>query len=150
MEIIDRVKGAMAGYLEDKGIELVDITYRREGNGMVLRVLADTPQGITMAECEALNNYLSETLDRENVIEEHYTLEVSSPGLDRPMKTSRDFERSLGRKIEVTTYAAIDGRKMHEGALIGIDKETIVLESGGISVVIPRNMIARSQLKIEF
>lgn len=150
MEIIGRVKEVMSGYLNEKGIELVDITYKREQGGMVLRILAETPEGITMAECEALNNYLSETLDKENVIDEHYTLEVSSPGLDRPMKTDRDFERTLGRKVEVTTYAAVDGRKFHEGTLLGMDRENIVLESGGVSVVIPRSMIARAQLKIEF
>ena len=67
MEIVDRVKELLAPYLEEKGIELVEMTYRREQGGMTLRVLAYTPQGITIAECEALNNYLSELLDKENV-----------------------------------------------------------------------------------
>lgn len=150
MEIVDRVKELIAPYLEEKGIELVDMIYRREQGGMTLRVLADTPQGITVAECEALNNYLSELLDKENVIEEHYLLEISSPGLDRPMKTDRDFERSLDRAIEVTTYEPVDGRKTHEGRLIGLDKENIVIETGGVSIVIPKKSIAVARLKIEF
>jgi len=150
MEIVDRVKELIAPYLEEKGIELVDMIYRREQGGMTLRVLADTPQGITVAECEALNNYLSELLDKENVIEEHYLLEISSPGLDRPMKTDRDFERSLDRALEVTTYEPVDGRKTHEGRLIGLDKENIVIETDGVSIVIPKKSIAVARLKIEF
>ena len=72
MEIIDRVKALIESYLEENGIELVDIIYRREQSGMVLRLLVDTPEGVTIAECEALNNYLSETMDREEVIAEHF------------------------------------------------------------------------------
>ncbi len=149
MEVMDRVKELIADYLEENEIELVDITYKREGGGMVLRLLVDTPQGVTIAECEAVNNYLSELLDLENVIEEHYLLEVASPGLDRPLTTERDFERVVGKTLEATTYEPIDGRKAHEGKLIGMDKEKIVLESSGVSTVIPRRLIARARLKIE-
>ncbi|MBI5143450.1 MAG: ribosome maturation factor RimP, partial [Candidatus Omnitrophica bacterium] len=86
----------------------------------------------------------------EDLIAERYTLEVSSPGLDRPIETDRDFERTMGKDLEITTYAAIDGRKSHRGRLIGIDKEKIVLETNGISTVIPRDKIALARLKIEF
>jgi ribosome maturation factor RimP len=149
MEVTERVKALVRGYLDDNGIELVDIVYRREQGGMVLRLLADTPQGITIDECEALNNYLSETLDKEDVIQEHYTIEVSSPGLDRQLKTDRDFERIIGKDIEVTTYEKIDEKKAHTGRLIGMDKEKIVIESDGVSTVIPRRSIAVARLKIE-
>jgi len=150
MEILDRVGELVAPYLAEHGIELVEITYKRMQEGMTLRLLVDTPAGVRMDECEALNNFLSETLDRENVIEEHYLIEVSSPGLDRPMKSDRDFERHLGKDIEVTTYEAIDGRKTHEGRFVGMNKEEIVMERGGVSVVIPRNKIALARQKLEF
>ena len=149
MDVIDSVKSLIAQYLEENGIELVEITYRRGQGGMVLRLLADTPAGITIAECEALNNYLSEALDKENIIDERHILEVASPGLDRPIVTDRDFERSMGKALEARTYEPIDEKKAHEGKLIGMDKENIVLESGGISAVIPRQKIARARLKIE-
>ena len=97
-----------------------------------------------------MNNYLSELLDKEDVIPDSYTLEVASPGLDRPIATDRDFERAMGRTLEVTTYEPIDMRKTHEGILIGMDKEKIVIESRGISVVIPRDKIARARLRVEF
>lgn len=150
MEIIEHVKELIAGYLEEHNIELVDITYRREQEGMVLRLLVDTPEGIKIRECEELNNFLSEALDKEDFIAERYTLEVSSPGLDRPIRQDRDFERAMGKELEVTTYAPIDGRKSHTGKLIGIDKENAVLEANGISTVIPKDKIAVARLKINF
>ena len=150
MEIVDRVKSLIERYLEKNGIELVDVIYRREQGGITLRLLVDTPQGITIAECEALNTYLSELLDKEDVIEGHYVLEVASPGLDRPITTDGDFKRVMGKEIDITTYEPIDMRSTHEGRLIGMDKENIVIESGGISTVIPRAKIALARLKIEF
>jgi ribosome maturation factor RimP len=150
MDIADRVKALVDNYLQQNGIELVEIMYKRQSGGMVLRLLVDTPQGISIDECERLNNYLSELLDKEDVIPDSYTLEVASPGLDRPIATDRDFERAMGRTLEVTTYEPIDMRKTHEGILIGMDKEKIVIESRGISVVIPRDKIARARLRVEF
>jgi ribosome maturation factor RimP len=150
MEITDRVKELLSGYLDTNGIELVDIIYRREQSGMVLRVLVDTPSGITIDECEGVNNYLNGLLDKEDAIKERYILEVSSPGLDRPIKSDRDFERSIGKALELTTYEPIDGRRAHEGLLVGMDKEKIVIESEGVSTVIPRVKIAMARLKIDF
>jgi ribosome maturation factor RimP len=150
MEIIDRVREMAEVYLKDHGIEIIDIVFRREGPVLVLRIVADTLEGITVSECTGLNKFLSEALDREDVIQDRYTLEVSSPGLDRPIKTDRDFERSMGKELEFTTFEAIDGRKTHEGMLIGIDKENVVIERQGISTVIPRIKIALARLKIDF
>ncbi|MDD5495739.1 MAG: ribosome maturation factor RimP [Candidatus Omnitrophica bacterium] len=150
MEIVDQVRELAAGYLEENGMELVNITFKREQQGMVLRLLVDTLAGVTLDECEALNNFLSEALDKDNVIDEHYTLEVSSPGLDRPIKTDRDFERVMGKDLDITTYERIDDKKAHQGKLMGMDKENIVIESKGISTVIPKNKIARAVLMIEF
>ena len=150
MEITDRVREIAEVYLKDHGIELIDIVFRREGPVLVLRITADTPEGITVSECTGLNKFLSETLDREDVIQDRYTLEVSSPGLDRPIKTDRDFERSMGKDLELTTFEAIDGRKTHEGVLVGMDKDNVVIERQGISTVIPRSKIALARLKIDF
>jgi ribosome maturation factor RimP len=148
MDIIEKVRHLAEPYLARNGMELVEMTYRREQGGMVLRLLVDTPEGVTVDECEALNNFLSETLDRESIIDERYTLEVSSPGLDRPLKTDRDFERAIGREIEVSAYEAVDGRKAHKGTLIGMDRGNIVIESAGVSTVVPKVKIAMARLKI--
>jgi len=150
IDITEQIKELVAPYLSENGVDLVEITYRREQGGMTLRLLVDTPEGIKIAECEDLNKYLGELLDKEEVIGEHYLLEVSSPGLDRPIKTDRDFERALGKDLEVTTYAPVDGRKTHEGRFVGMDKDKIVIESGGVSIVIPRTSIALARLNIKF
>ncbi len=150
MEIIDRVKEIAEVYLKEHGIELIEVVFRRENNGLVLRIVADTADGITVSGCTGLNKFLSEVLDREDVIQDRYTLEVSSPGLDRPISTDRDFERSMGKELELTTFEAIDGRKTHEGLLVGIDKDNIVIERQGISTVMPRSKIALARLKIDF
>ncbi|MBN1526962.1 MAG: ribosome maturation factor RimP [Candidatus Omnitrophica bacterium] len=151
MEIIERVRELVSGYLRQNDTELVDITYKREQQGMVLRLLVDTPAGITIDGCEAINKFLGELMDKENLIEGHYVLEVSSPGLDRPIKTDRDFERAMGQGLTVTTYEPVDGKKAFEGKLMGMDKEhnAIVIEKDGISVVIPREKIAMARLYIE-
>lgn len=150
MDITQRVQELLETYMNDHGIELVEISYKKTQEGMTLRILVDTPNGIRMDQCEALNHYVGEVLDRENIITEHYVIEVSSPGLDRPMKTDRDFVRNVGKDIEVTTYEMIDGRKTHEGCLIGMDAGTIVIEREGVSTVIPRNRIALARLRLDF
>ena len=149
-EIAEKVQELVKSYLKAHEIELVELIYRREQGGMVLRLLVDTPERISIEECGALNNYLSEVLDKEDFIQERYTIEVASPGLDRHLKTDRDFERMMGSDIEATTYERIDGRKTHAGKLIGMDKENIVMESGGVSTVIPRKSIAVARMKVEF
>lgn len=151
MDTIEKVvQELIADYLVEHDIELVEITYKRMQGEMTLRLFVDTSNGIRMDECEALNHYIGEVLDRDNVIAEHYVIEVASPGLDRPMKSDRDFERNVGKDIEVTTYEMIDGRKTHEGRFIGMDKENIVIERDEVSTVIPRNKIALARLKLEF
>jgi ribosome maturation factor RimP len=150
MEIADRVKPLIESYLQENNIELVDIIYRREQGGMVLRLLVDTSEGVTIAECEALNNYLSEALDKEEIIGEHYTLEVASPGLDRPLVADRDFIKAMARELDIKVYEPLDGRREHRGKLVGMDKENVIIESGGISTVIPRVKIAKATLKLEF
>ncbi|MDD5680941.1 MAG: ribosome maturation factor RimP [Candidatus Omnitrophica bacterium] len=150
MEVIERVNELISRYLEENKIDLVDITYKREQGGMVLRLLVDTPEGVTIAECEALNNYLSEVLDKGNVMEEHYLLEVSSPGLDRPLTTDKDFARSMGKVLDITVYEPIDGKRAYAGLFIGMDKDNIVIEAGGVSTVIPKAKIAKAKRKIEF
>ena len=118
MEIVERVKALIADYLNENSIELVDVTYRRESSGMALRLLVDKAEGIRLSECEGLNNFLSTRLDEENLIDERCAIEVSSPGLDRHLKTDRDFGRVLGKRIEIDTCEPVDGKRHVVGTLI--------------------------------
>mgnify|MGYP001587088384 CR=1 FL=1 len=150
IKIIERIKELIGPYLDATGIEPVDMTYRRESSGMTIRLLVDTPEGVRIDECEAVNKALSELLDKEDFISERYVIEVSSPGLDRPIRTDRDFERSIGKKLDLTTFGPIDGRKTHSGILVAISDAEVILASGGLSAIIPRDKIAMARLKIEF
>lgn len=150
MEIVERVREIASGYLDEHGIELVEIIYRRESGGMVLRLLVDKESGIALSDCEALNNFLSERLDAEYVIDHRYTLEVSSPGLDRPLKTERDFERVLGRELDVDTYEPVVDKRHIAGKLIGIEPDAIEVVSSGARIRIPRAKIAVARIKITF
>lgn len=150
MDIVTGVRGILSPMTERRKVEIVDITYKREGPTMVLRILLDKADGITIDECGQVNKELSELLDKENIIiDEHYILEVSSPGLAKPIKTERDFRRALGKDVKVTTYAPIDGKNVFIGKLLGIRNSTIVLEDNeGISTEIPRAKIANARLEI--
>ncbi|MDD5439458.1 MAG: ribosome maturation factor RimP [Candidatus Omnitrophica bacterium] len=147
MTIIDRITELAVPLVEKQGAKIVDITYTREGHTNVLRLLVDKGGGISMRECGAINSNLSLALDEANIPEEQYILEVSSPGLDRELKTARDFEWALGRKVKVTTSAPIGKENVFVGDLVGSAKEAIVLQSKeGIATEIPLAMIAKARL----
>ncbi len=149
MEVIERIRELLEPIANERKFYIVDITYRREGGKLALRILADKEGGITMRECAGLNNELSELLDGENIIEEEYLLEVSSPGLDRKLKKDEDFLWAVGRRIKVTTYAPLDGKNVFSGVLVGLGDGTVVLEENGISAEIPREKIASAKLAIK-
>lgn len=109
--------------------ELVDVEYVREAGTWYLRAYVDKPGGITIDDCELVSRAFSELLDKEDFIEESYILEVSSPGLSRPIKKDKDFQRNLEKVIEVKTFKMIDGTKDFEGVLKSFDKENFVIET---------------------
>ena len=115
--------------IDEKDFEFVDCEFVKEGNNYYLRVFVDKPGGITIDDLESISRPLSDKLDEKDFIEEQYILEVSSPGLGRPMKKDRDFERNLEKVVEVHLYKAIDGEKMLVGALKAYDEDTITIES---------------------
>lgn len=149
--VLDKVKETLEPLISGMGAEVVDISYRREKGEMVLRVLVDKPGGITLGECAGLNNKLSEALDRENIIEEHYVIEVSSPGLDRPIKTKEEFGRAMGKVLNVSTYMPFEKKRNFQGTLMGLGENYIVLEDeDGVSRQIPIEKIAGARLHVVF
>ena len=146
-DIIDKVKPIIYNILQNNEIELIDITYRREGRGNVLRIFADTASGITAAECARINELVGEALDREDIIGERYLLEVSSPGLDRPLKTKADFVKELGKKVRIHTYAAIENRKEFTGTIEEVkDEDVFIVTDKGLKVRIAFDKIASARL----
>lgn len=137
--------------MEANGFELVDVEYVKEGGTWYLRAYIDKPGGIAIDDCELISRALSDELDAQDFIEDSYILEVSSPGLGRPLKKDRDFERSIGQEVEVRTFRAIDGQKEFTGILKNYDKDSvsIALEEE-TELKFARNEIALIRLAFTF
>ncbi len=109
--------------------ELVDVEYVKEGSTWYLRIFIDKEGGITVDDCEIVSRAFNEILDKEDYIEDAYILEVSSPGLGRPLKKDKDFERSIGDEIEIRLYKAIDKQKEFVGILKSYSKDEVTIET---------------------
>ena len=137
--------------VEDKGFELVDVEYVKEGGNWYLRAYIDKPGGITVDDCEVISRSLSDKLDEEDFIEGAYILEVSSPGLGRPLKKEKDFVRNMGQEVELRTYRAIEKQKEFRGILDAYDKSSITLEvEEGEKLVFDRSNVALVRLAFDF
>ena len=140
----------IAPILQENGFELVDMEYVKEGSSWYLRAYIDKEGGITIDDCELVSRAFSELLDQEDFIEDSYILEVSSPGLLRPLKKDRDFQRKLGQRIEIKTFAAVDGKKEFEGVLKSFEKDSITVETEEGEKVFQRNALALVRPYVEF
>ena len=140
----------LAPIVDSKGFELVDVEYVKEGGTWHLRGYIDKPGGITVNDCEAVSREFSEKLDEKDFIEDSYIMEISSPGLDRPLKKEKDYQRSLGRLIEVRTYRPIDKRKEFCGVLTAYDADTVTIEEDGIGITFQKKDTALVRLAIDF
>jgi len=119
----------IAPILAENSFELVDMEFVKEAGSFYLRAYIDKEGGITIDDCELVSRAFSDKLDAEDFIDESYILEVSSPGLLRPLKKDRDFQRKLGERIELKTYRMVDGSKDFEGILKAFDKTEVTVET---------------------
>ncbi len=137
--------------MEEHNFELVDVEYVKEAGTWYLRAYIDKEGGITVDDCEVINRKLSDWLDEEDFIEESYILEVSSPGLGRPLKKEKDFARSIGKEVEVKLYKALNKQKDYTGVLEAYDKDTVTLGmEDGSQIVFDRPDIALIRLAFDF
>lgn len=113
--------------LDANHLELVDVEYVKEGSDYYLRIYADKEGGITIGDCEIVNRALGDLLDQEDYIQDAYILEVSSPGLTRPLKKENDFKRSIGKIVEIKTFVKINDCKEFEGELTAYDEDTVTI-----------------------
>ncbi len=149
-EIVQQVGMLLQPIASRLGLEIVDVQQAGEWRHTILRVLADRPDGgITVAECTEVNEALSRQLDLYDLFEHPYTLEVSSPGLDRPLKTDQDFRRFAGRRAEITTYAPIEGQRRFRGMLLGVLGDAVAVRIDGRQVHLPKAQIAQARLVVE-
>ena len=139
--LLAELQAIIDDYIKSRGLELVDIIFRQEGKDLYLRILVDWPQGgITIAECASLNNELSALLDEKNIIERRYILEVSSPGLDRPLMTINDYARALHRRVRVFLAEPVNGKLEWTGEIDDAAEGVIILkaDSGAVRVEIEK------------
>jgi ribosome maturation factor RimP len=148
-EIADRIKALADRIVFNEGLELVDIEYRRESRGWVLRLYLDKEGGVTLDDCTRISQEVGRTLDVEDVIETPYTLEVSSPGLTRRLKTEKDFKKYQGSLIKVKTVDPIENRRQFKGKLLGVSEERIEIEIEGGVFQIPLSNVGKANVEFQ-
>lgn len=137
--------------VDEKGFELVDVEYVKEGSNWYLRAYVDKEGGITINDLESVSRILSDKLDEEDFISDAYILEVSSPGLGRPLKKDKDFDRNMGNEIEVHLYRAVDRQKQLVGLLKAYNADTITIENeDGSETDIDRGNVSLVRPTIDF
>jgi ribosome maturation factor RimP len=126
------------------GLELVDVEMVKEGRARILRLYIDKPGGVSIEDCSRVSRMIDPVIDQELDLHGHDYLEVSSPGLERPLKTDRDLIRCCGEQVELTLYQALDGRKKFQGILAPCTPEAIIIsQDDGTDRQFPREQVAR-------
>ena len=137
--------------MEEHGFELVDVEYVKEAGTWYLRAYIDKEGGIAVDDCEVISRALSSWLDKEDFIDDSYILEVSSPGLGRPLKKEKDFVRSMGKDVDVRLYRQLNKQKEFTGALSAYDENTVTLTmEDGSQMVFEKADIALIRLALDF
>ena len=155
-ELENAVEEACKAKLSELSLEIYSIEYKREGKDQILRVYidrkfcADGEKPIGIDECTEISEVLSEYLDKNDIIDNNYYLEVSTPGIDRELKKDVDFIWFKGRLIDISLYRKIDGQKEYRGVLIEKNKDGIIVEVDGSSKIFSNSDVAKINLAIEF
>jgi len=142
----DRLYGIIEPAVAGLGYELIGIQYLSGRKRALIRVYIDHPTGIGLDDCEQVSRQISGVLDVENPIREQYSLEVSSPGLDRPLFKSDHFQRFVGYQIRIRLDFLLEGRKNITGELLGCESDTVLVRENGIELKIPLDLIGLARL----
>ena len=145
-----RAEELLSPIVERRGFELVDVEYVKEAGTWYLRGYIDKEGGITINDCEAVSREFSDLLDEADFIDDSYVMEISSPGLDRPLKKEKDFIRSVGKRVETRTYRPIEKQKEFTGVLTAFDADTVTILEDEKEMVFQKKDIALIRLAVEF
>ena len=149
-DIIARTEELVMPIIEENRFELVDVEYVKEGADWHLQIYADKEGGINIDDCVLISRALEKKLDEEDFIKDPYILEVSSPGLGRPLKKDKDFKRNIGKKVELKLFKAVNKQKEFEGILQAFDEDTVTLLDEGEEKTYNRKEIALIRQAIDF
>lgn len=150
LPIEQKVEALVTPVIQELGLELVDVEYIKEGAHWYLRLYIDKEAGIDLDDCSNVSHAVSELLDKNDPISQAYMLEVSSPGLERPIKKDEDFVRFHGKLVHIRTKEPFQGYQEFTGYLAGLENEAIILEYEKEKVILPRNIIEKANLALEF
>jgi ribosome maturation factor RimP len=148
--LVRRLTELAVPVVEDFGCELVELQFRREAPGWVLRLIIDNANGIGIDDCARISREIAHLLEVEDPIEHAYSLEISSPGLDRPLKREKDFERCKGKKAKVVVREPIDGQNQCIGLIEDVTQESVTLRTDHGTIEIPFTRMKKARLVIEF
>ena len=159
--LLDTVRSIAERVTRSRGLELFDLQFRRESIGWVLRIFIDRPapmvppetggqgEDVTVADCAKVSVDVGAVLDAEITFDHAYTLEVSSPGLDRPLRHLADFARFVGRRVKIVTSEPVDGQRFVSGRITAVDGRTIVIADGKRTRRVLETAVARARLEVE-
>lgn len=150
MKIADKVFPIVEPTVASMGYELYEVEFQKEYDNWVLTLYIDGPNGISLDDCEAVSRTVDPVLDEADPIDQPYYLSVSSIGLDRPIRTDKDFARNVGNKIDIKLYAPINKKKEFVGELIGFDAESFTASVDGAEMKIERKKAALVRPHIDF
>jgi len=136
--------------VNDEGLELVDVEYRKLGKTWTLRVFIDSKQGVTVGDCQKVSRQISDIIEIDDLISNPFVLEVSSPGLDRPLKKEKDFLRFKNKAVQVKVFSPIENRKKFRGIIQDCKDNILFLDEEGVSREIPLDKISQAKPIIEF
>jgi ribosome maturation factor RimP len=152
--MVDKIRSVVTGAIEAAGYELVEIEWKREAGGWVVRLFVDRPEGgMSLDDCQRVSHQISPVLDVADVIPQAYSLEVSSPGLNRPLRTVDHFRRFRGEKAKVRLIAGVDGRRNFSGTIVGVPDDApsrVVMEVDGKEYTLPIDDLDCANLVYEF
>lgn len=149
-DLIRQIEQLVEPILAEQKLELFDIEFRQEPAGSFLRVFIDSEQGVDIEACVRLNEVLGKKLDQSKIISGHYTLEVSSPGIERPLKKEKDYQKALGSKIYIKTFAPIGNQKEFTGVLESVERNSVTIRTQKDSIRVPLNLITKAHLVADF
>ena len=150
-KIEDQVTELVAPIVQRHDFELVDVEFLKEGANWYLRVYIDKPGGIFIDDCQVVSEELGDALDKTDPIKQSYFLEVSSPGLDRPLKKEKDFEKAAGEAVEIKLFEPLNGKKLFEGSLVGlINNKIVIKQPNGETLEFERDSVSMVRKAIKF
>lgn len=145
-QVVKQVRQIALPIVQEAGMELVDVEFLKEGGHWYLRVFIDKPDGINHEDCRFVSEKIDKLLDEKVQVAHEYNLEVSSPGIERPLNKLEDYQRFIGNNAIITTFAPINGRKKFNGCLQGIRGGNVVIDIDGAELLVSLEQIASARL----